>query len=870
MQPNYYNYKGHPSPAELSKRPPPSRSSPQGGSQRAFPQQGEFWSQNATARYGSSQLSRRGNTWPENGEHQAPSPQLVPRSSPWQQDHGLKDEDVNSGYYLQDRSDGAGMNAWDMSGLGRAMDDDEQGSSQHGGYGNSGRYEDEQRAVSFHPGPPAIDDRVAGRSYPPPPAEDTQWLRRQSGTRADLRPRDVPSLGLWKNLAASPGGSLSKRHPIPPGLRLIFGLDDALPGARDPRPQSPSSGVVSTSSPNASRRYAFSHQGVWDLMMMMNESRGSLEASSAKQRTNGKIFTLTPPAPIDYYTLCPLQTKFKGTGAIYDSDADIFCFTLGVDGVLQKLNDVFGTNYSLDRTPSLRGVLGQIVHHPRCRYDFGYAYGWIRRGWFCDIDYVGNRLVNFQEIGDRRREKAITDDLITNPRISPRRVWDLYSNRVLPFYVLLGADVPRNLWAISHSWVPDSQLRRVWTSINDYEWPVPLPSDVDLSQIRIELLNLGAEYVWLDVLCLRQEIPPTTLSSHPRRDVVDIWQWREASERTRKEEWRLDVPTIGYIYRCKPSQVVVTYFNGLGRPFRLSAGSLKEEGSAHHWINRVWTMQEATPNWLLGGLTPQPFDERDPGVYGTIELFHRRMNDLLAILPQGQTPPDLFALVSFLRLRHARRENDYISGLGYLLQCPVLPIYDETISAETAWERLVRELDPKFLTDLLFLFPITGADLKARWRPSWEQLMRHPLTPLSTSPVAYLQQDLVHYDPASAVYSNVAYAVERCVFHPTGIAGRLQLQVLIGPRDGGQAKSWSFTVTVSSVTPLLGASPAGAEYAVVAAADLKYWLCGNIISKIGSSWTLQKLGTFVMDDAEDIDMLWHLNPGYADTQVIYA
>ncbi len=43
------------------------------------------------------------------------------------------------------------------------------------------------------------------------------------------------------------------------------------------------------------------------------------------------------------------------------------------------------------------------------------------------------------------------------------------------------------------------------TPINGHEWPVPMPSDADLDLIRIEMLNNGAEYVWLDVLCLRQK-----------------------------------------------------------------------------------------------------------------------------------------------------------------------------------------------------------------------------------------------------------------------------------------------------------------------------------------------------------------------------
>ncbi len=49
----------------------------------------------------------------------------------------------------------------------------------------------------------------------------------------------------------------------------------------------------------------------------------------------------------------------------------------------------------------------------------------------------------------------------------------------------------------------------LWTPINCYEWPVPIPKDADLNLTRIEMLNqqwlISEGYVWLDVLCLRQE-----------------------------------------------------------------------------------------------------------------------------------------------------------------------------------------------------------------------------------------------------------------------------------------------------------------------------------------------------------------------------
>ncbi len=65
----------------------------------------------------------------------------------------------------------------------------------------------------------------------------------------------------------------------------------------------------------------------------------------------------------------------------------------------------------------------------------------------------------------------------------------------------------------------------VLTPFNGRRWPVPIPKDTDLDLIRIEMLNLGAEYVWLDVLCLRQA--------------------GGEEEDARETEWKVDVPIIG-------------------------------------------------------------------------------------------------------------------------------------------------------------------------------------------------------------------------------------------------------------------------------------------------------------------------------------
>ena len=51
---------------------------------------------------------------------------------------------------------------------------------------------------------------------------------------------------------------------------------------------------------------------------------------------------------------------------------------------------------------------------------------------------------------------------------------------------------------------PNSAGAKLITDVNAREWPVPLPHDVTLEDVRNQLLDLEAEFVWLDVLCLRQ------------------------------------------------------------------------------------------------------------------------------------------------------------------------------------------------------------------------------------------------------------------------------------------------------------------------------------------------------------------------------
>lgn len=100
-----------------------------------------------------------------------------------------------------------------------------------------------------------------------------------------------------------------------------------------------------------------------------------------------------------------------------------------------------------------------------------------------------------------------------------------------------------------------------------------MPDGVTIEALREEILaardnelpRAGVEYCWLDVLCLRQATGP-----HQHEEI-------------RVKEWKLDVPTIGNIYR--QAKFVTRYLNGLGRPFQAHGWDSK-----YHWTQRAWTI----------------------------------------------------------------------------------------------------------------------------------------------------------------------------------------------------------------------------------------------------------------------------------------
>ncbi|KAK0433753.1 hypothetical protein EV421DRAFT_2088367 [Armillaria borealis] len=382
----------------------------------------------------------------------------------------------------------------------------------------------------------------------------------------------------------------------------------------------------------------------------------------------------------------PNQRRYKGRKPVIPSSlSDTPCKVLGVEGLLEKLNTILGTSYTL-YTAWIYSLLGVFITKDS---DFGTAYAHLRPFWYYDLTDVEDELRTREERDSNMRKDVLVDRRIISRWLSPRRVWDLYSNRVVPSWV-----VQQWLWAISHAWVEEKDRMDVLTPINGYEWHVPIPKDTNLDLIRIEMLNAGAEYAWLDVLCLRQE--------------------RGRREDLRAGEWKVDVPTIGAVYDGLAP--IVYYFNGLGRPLRIKAGDFENDQS---WFKRVWTLQEYYDRRIIGG------DTRDDNAMAeeVRAQFDKQLLSLETIALRAYRMIDVLTALSYMRHRVCTNPVDKVAGMVYLMQrVSVLPAYYEMQSIEDAWIALVDAFHIRDRGILFFAYPKPGNG-KNTWRPSWSQVM---------------------------------------------------------------------------------------------------------------------------------------------------
>ncbi|KAK0436036.1 uncharacterized protein EV420DRAFT_1317510 [Desarmillaria tabescens] len=371
--------------------------------------------------------------------------------------------------------------------------------------------------------------------------------------------------------------------------------------------------------------------------------------------------------------------------------------------MLDQFNTTLGTSHTLD-TPSLSSLLEECIAN---NWDFGMAYGCLRQIWYTDDwSTIRDTFRKWEEEDREMRRKALLGNRIVKPSLLPRRVWDLFSNRVVPLWCTgIKEERTWTVLPISHGWMDEKDRVDEWTPINGYEWPVPIPKDTNLNFIRIEMLNIeaedslfAAEYAWLDVLCLRQVGGP--------------------GEDMRGEEWKLDVPTIGKVYR---DTEVVTYLSGLGRPLSLKDGNLESDRS---WFRRAWTVQEVGGKMLIAGDTPDgPMHARrdKDGNYETelLTRFHKQL-EFVQVFLYGVT-----AVLGEMQNRVSTNPVDKVAGLAFLLDSEMIPAYYESESLEDAWTALVNSLDEWSRAELFFLYPEPG-NAGRKWRPSWDQLMTKP------------------------------------------------------------------------------------------------------------------------------------------------
>jgi len=443
----------------------------------------------------------------------------------------------------------------------------------------------------------------------------------------------------------------------------------------------------------------------------------------------------TPPDPH------LLEFRVHVGNSITPEQADILSTELNTDILTHSLLALTGIHAEV--AERLQGwIQNDIRYFVSQGFDFGMAYAAARIGWKhfnqlapavadAEISRQRGRWLNRAKELDQARGRAIYTDgkkqeLIESPySVMPRRIWDLRSNRVVA-YRMLHAQSPSDqqhptFWAVTHSWT--ACMEAVHTSVNQYQWPVPrpsgaelkppsseaelkpLPNGADLQSVRAEMLSFGAEYVWIDVLCLRQE------SNNP------------VLEKIRQDEWKIDVPTIGNIYRA--AERLVRYFNGLGIPF-----SKENWDDPRHWLQRAWTLQEiSAENMTLNGGMSQNAQgvllNTRSKIGGKVTTLRRALLPVLKLTAELHSPSgcSMYQLAREMARRHATQPTDKVAGLLYLLRTAQLPAYNAKTNAELAWRQCFPILPLRQQIEILFDFPYPGL---GQLLPAWEQIMAWP------------------------------------------------------------------------------------------------------------------------------------------------
>ncbi|KZT20440.1 hypothetical protein NEOLEDRAFT_867546 [Neolentinus lepideus HHB14362 ss-1] len=453
--------------------------------------------------------------------------------------------------------------------------------------------------------------------------------------------------------------------------------------------------------------------------------RGEVEPSTG----HGSQLDCAPqPAPPATRTRVPLQDSPAEGWPLHilsPDDASLKCKDLGFEDILGRLNEALAQRLGREifmTDSGVRQLLERLVYGEE-DLDFGGLYARVRNPWLWErdnnVDEQYSELLKLAENFDNPRKHNETNAFISlyGNGLQPwhswaRRLWDLHAHRVVPYHFAFSwgnidqaFDGQQCYSAVSHSWtstMADSPRSRAYTPVNAYEWPVPLPTGVTLEAVRNELLNLRQEYVWLDIVCLRQCGGP--------------------GEALRAAEWAVDVPTIGSIYQR--ANRVIRYYNGLGVAFECQGWT-----GDRHWLHRVWTIQEIQVNSITAGLPEgltaedlleeknedgKPFkDYLDPILELEKKMEYSRLGDL----------EDFFQVFKELQGRTATNPIDKIAAFGSLVYgLGQIPLYAPDTNLERAWDLLLQCMHASILANFLWRICVPG-NATYKWRPSWTQLM---------------------------------------------------------------------------------------------------------------------------------------------------
>ena len=516
-----------------------------------------------------------------------------------------------------------------------------------------------------------------------------------------------------------------------------------------------------------------------------------------------------------------LSAKFRAGCRLTSEQAGVPCPKLKEDILWNSLAALVGLHKGI--TLARNQWIGYdlcyfIAHH----YDLGLAYAAARVAWkdfkehpkCIDSNTVFTQRLQWkhnlrvldkarlaalqipQELAGKKKKKLQQELIISPYSIMPRRLWDLKSNRVVDFRMLHAAqptiETP-TFWAVTHSWTSD--MSPVWTSINQYQWPVPLPKNIGLDYLRSELLNLGAEYIWLDVICLRQ-------NSRVDDTIYDA-ATVDSLEQLRQQEWKIDVPTIGNIYRA--AKRIVRYFNGLGIPFSNDGWD-----NPRHWLRRAWTLQEiaAENNTINGGIPRDRIvsvaEKRDRPRRRQVFLnsqgevsekiisqdgipvpkkvikFRSALRPVIQLAAQVDSDYGcaIYDLAREMAKRHAGNEVDKLSGLFYLLRTTKLPCYDEHKTSEDIWRESFHLLPLPRKAEILLDFPYRGS--YEQWFPTWAQVLDWPTRDPEYEHIRFqVPQDLGGSSTPGGIslYIRNIWIIPDVIIRGTGYPGEYEVEI---------------------------------------------------------------------------------------------